>query len=457
MNAMTNVIIVFNVILSVCTFANPSAKLWNSARSGNLGAAKTAISKSADVNYFGSDGSTPLWQAAFFGHDEIVELLLNNEADPLIRPILVAKEQGEKSGLTRLSPRGWLKRRSSSESLLPLPKKALVSASGSLIDEKSKEVDSEVSPRYRKEASLPIGTPIDNLSPHELGLPIHVGIKRGHVKVIKALLEFGDPKQIEEQDSQGNNALHLIALAENPEIFSAVIDHRRAKTYPRYFEHMRIARMRSNETGLLPMHIVAKYGGARTYVMAFKFLQFGDDIHSYTRDGRGETPFEIVQNSRDDAIIEGDQMAVRSCSKLMLLMANLGPEVVVDRAEHLALRLVGKMILDQRNAISNAGTVRDGSEDPLDATVRNLLNFCQPMPSDEESSIEEVRRRRFSATLRRDEYCDDENAELCIAEISRRGDGEKEDGGDQAGSETEGRDPSFYGYGSDLEINGEFN
>ena len=52
---------------------------------GDYEAAKILLAHGINVNQKGEEGFTPLHQACSFGHKEIVQLLLDNGADPLAR------------------------------------------------------------------------------------------------------------------------------------------------------------------------------------------------------------------------------------------------------------------------------------------------------------------------------------------------------------------------------------
>lgn len=52
---------------------------------GDYEAAKVLLAHGINVNQKGEEGYTPLHQACFFGHKEIVRLLLESGADPLAR------------------------------------------------------------------------------------------------------------------------------------------------------------------------------------------------------------------------------------------------------------------------------------------------------------------------------------------------------------------------------------
>ena len=77
--------------------SDPNSMLIIASQLGDIDRVRLAIAKGAYVNYQDEKGGTALHWAVFYGHKEIVRLLLMQGADPLIRdkngitPVDVAK------------------------------------------------------------------------------------------------------------------------------------------------------------------------------------------------------------------------------------------------------------------------------------------------------------------------------------------------------------------------------
>ena len=67
------------------TVVNTNTALTFAARDGQLEIAEVLIAYGADVNWIDGEGVTPLILAVFKNHVEVVKLLLENGADPMIR------------------------------------------------------------------------------------------------------------------------------------------------------------------------------------------------------------------------------------------------------------------------------------------------------------------------------------------------------------------------------------
>ena len=82
--------------------SNPKADraLLDAAKKGNIEAVKQAIDDGADLNTKGRYGATPLQDAAFRGHQEIVELLIvegaNVKSENGVTPLHTAALNGHK-------------------------------------------------------------------------------------------------------------------------------------------------------------------------------------------------------------------------------------------------------------------------------------------------------------------------------------------------------------------------
>ena len=59
---------------------NLDLELFEAASSGNLQGVKTALEKGANANYANGDGRTSLMRASKRGYEEIVKLLIDNDA-----------------------------------------------------------------------------------------------------------------------------------------------------------------------------------------------------------------------------------------------------------------------------------------------------------------------------------------------------------------------------------------
>lgn len=68
------------------TLAEKEATLMFACDAGALDFVKLALDQGADVNFAGDHGMTPLIQAAWRGHTEVVKLLLARGADPALQP-----------------------------------------------------------------------------------------------------------------------------------------------------------------------------------------------------------------------------------------------------------------------------------------------------------------------------------------------------------------------------------
>ncbi len=73
--------------ISVLASAYASEKnidLFTTAKAGNVSQLKQAISQGANLNAQNDDGYTPLIYAAYYGHHEAVQVLLDAKADPCL-------------------------------------------------------------------------------------------------------------------------------------------------------------------------------------------------------------------------------------------------------------------------------------------------------------------------------------------------------------------------------------
>lgn len=420
-----------SVMFAVASLGNQGEVLWQAARDGDIESVHVALGKKAEVNFVGQDGSTPLWQAANAGYEDIVWALLRHEADPLMRPQKIAKESSH--GARKLSPRHWLVKKSSSDGRLALPKRKVQFAKGSAILNRAVSDENELRSGMRKgEAS---SENKEEPGPFEFGLPLHVAVRQGHVRVVELLIEHGHPRQIEVQDSLGNTPLHLACASDDMAIFEAVTSPK--KITVQYLEHLRVARMRTNERGFLPVHLIILHGGESAFSKGYKLLQSGSDLHAHCRNQVSQNAFTIAQAKRRRAIIDQDDDTIRSCSQFMLMLANQAPQTAIE-AEHLAPRVIAKMNLTLRNAIVKATLAPPNDLGDLDAALDALLIF----PSD-------CAKIDFGDELDSEVTTNDENSEPNSSEDSRR---TKRKG---KAKKKRSRAPSFYGYGSDLDIVGE--
>ena len=76
---MTTIVAVLKV--GCATMLPPDLAIYDAVQKGDVEAAKQAIADGADVNEKNADGVAPLSNAAYFGHKEVVELLITNGAD----------------------------------------------------------------------------------------------------------------------------------------------------------------------------------------------------------------------------------------------------------------------------------------------------------------------------------------------------------------------------------------
>ena len=65
------------VVLVGC---GPSMSIYDAATEGNIEVVKQHLANGADVNASNMHGETPLHRAAWYGHKEVIQLLINNGA-----------------------------------------------------------------------------------------------------------------------------------------------------------------------------------------------------------------------------------------------------------------------------------------------------------------------------------------------------------------------------------------
>lgn len=337
--------------------ADPSFDLWVAARRGDQKGVYKALGRRGDVNFIGKTGTTPLWEACFFGHDELVRYLLQNGASPLLRP-LPLRGIGA-NYFSNVRPQKWMKNKS-----YRMSQKFSSLADDLVLPTEVAEVETSESSWQQR-------------SPFELGLPLHVAIRRKDINTIWHLLDMGSSHQIEMQDGDGNTPLHLAIMSGQIEIFEALF-HTNAEQTALIYEHLRIARMRSNNEGLLPLHLIALHGGKFSFDMACRLISLGDDMHLPTRDRYNQTAFEIAQDFRSHSLSkEPDQGVFMSSSRLMVLLADRAPDSIGDVTLHLAPSVIAKVRIALSDAILHNMFDRDNLRDPLTVAIEDLSHFYE--------------------------------------------------------------------------------
>ena len=91
---------------------NPDGALAKAASRGNIEAVKQHLAAGADVNAKTADGTTPLHNAAVYGHTEVAELLIANGAN--MNAIIVS---GRNQGKTPLDLAIWRKKNEAADLL----------------------------------------------------------------------------------------------------------------------------------------------------------------------------------------------------------------------------------------------------------------------------------------------------------------------------------------------------
>lgn len=332
--------------------ADPSKHLWTAAKEGKLNDCKVALKKNADVNFFGKDGSTPLWQAAANGKTKIVRLLLEAGANPMLWPQnlrgLVSPRKAQ-NRVTKLSPRQWMGHTSHSHEALPNPADLSSPKSGSKRKKKSDPI------KESGNVGVPLlDLPSSDKSPYDLGLPIHVAIQNGHLKVITALLEVGDTRQIEAVDRKRNNPVHLACATQNLAIFKAVIRPCRPKSRAWFNAQLRTAVNASNQKGLTPLHIVIKHAGPDIFFKGKALIEAGSVIDAKTIDSRKLSVVELAFKELSFANNIYDKASAQALSYLILLLAMKGASLPKLIECPLAARLVAHMFKANQNAIAKA-------------------------------------------------------------------------------------------------------
>ncbi len=89
--------------------ADPNEALWISAVLGKVSFVRQLLQHGANVNERSPDNNTPLFYAAYFGHTDVINVLLSEKArlkKEVISPLFVAAEQGHHEAVKLLIKKG---------------------------------------------------------------------------------------------------------------------------------------------------------------------------------------------------------------------------------------------------------------------------------------------------------------------------------------------------------------
>jgi ankyrin repeat protein len=209
----------------------------------------------AHVNVHGKNGETALCSAAWYGDLEMVQLLLNLEAD--------------------VNDRGfgnWTPRYNASQGPGP---------GISHISYYNPQLFPDVA-RLLLERGADVNARIENGSDDdpEGNTPLHTAADNGRVEVAHVLLECG--ANVGAEDNKGRTPLHVAAK------------HREVETVRLLLEHGANVRAEDNE-GTSPLHIAAKFGKIEAVRM---LLEHG--ANAGAEDNKGRTPFRMASAAGEE-------------------------------------------------------------------------------------------------------------------------------------------------------------
>lgn len=382
MNRITYIAAISLIIFAHYGFANASLTLWHAAKNGDVETIHKCFEKNADLNYFGEDGSTPLWQAASNGHAKAVELLLLRGADSLIIPILKGRTLKGKEAKARKGSRfPFLRQKSQSDG--DLVRDSSPSFPPSSNNSKGKEKERHLkSPGSAHSSSLTLplkgrsmdkettlGSPKRSFrkssgasgfnapSPYELGLPIHIALRMGHHDVVKVLMEHGNVRQIETPDADLNTPVHLACIVENINLFNAVVNSP-SKNVRALNAAIRIARMKYNRDGYLPIHLALRHGGENSSHMVDLLRRSGDDKDAPILTGRHQRPYDLAMVMSEGAVDKETKISLMQAI-LYLSLAGADPyRETLASAEPISTNEsyadAAKLVFGMTNDVNNA-------------------------------------------------------------------------------------------------------
>ena len=336
--------------------------LMSAAQGGYIDIVRALVSAGADVNKADeNDGRTALTEAVNNGHNEIVQTLLDNEAN------LEAATRDGKTSLLRAVHKGSVStvrllvdkgaNMNAGAGLLQAAVKskstAMVELAASKIEEVGKAdhmgnllVDVlNIGGISIASFELLIGKGADPTGAIDGQTPIHVAARCGNVEAVRSLFKHGVSPNIRDKD--GNTPIHLAAFRGQYEVIEILVDHGADLTV-------------QNNEGETALHIAAHKAVDPT---TFEFIM-GHGADGGCKDRRGRTPLEIAAIPDNGKFVEQilERLAIPCPANLTRL--------------HSATRLLNAVKKEQMVVINERLRVPDIDVNLPDERGRTCLHFA---------------------------------------------------------------------------------